>query len=312
MTVICLTNQDNNLLKYLVDCDVEMDLKMMIVPDRLLKAVNNLHLCEEGYILIRDVCIKDTKNIPTPPDNKQHIGERTNIAKVQGFINGLLGEMVAYEAEGEGYLYQDMVPNRALANTQTSLSSGVELEVHTEQAFSDLKPDYLSLACIRGNPEAKTYIFHKNTLIKNMSREKVEKLYEPLWMIGVDQSFKMDKQFEFVNGDVRGPIPIIDRKTGYLVFDQDLMYGITEDAEELKREIINLYRAYKREIVLEEGDILIIDNRHMVHGRSPFKPRYDGKDRFIVRSFVMTHDNYKKASNYAMMKKRRLIDAIYS
>ena len=32
--------------------------------------------------------------------------------------------------------------------------SGVELELHTEQAFSKLRPDVLSLACLRGNPKA--------------------------------------------------------------------------------------------------------------------------------------------------------------
>lgn len=50
-----------------------------------------------------------------------------------------------------------VVPNNAQAKLQTSLGSGVELELHTEQAFSNLKPNILSLGCLRGHPDAITY-----------------------------------------------------------------------------------------------------------------------------------------------------------
>jgi len=35
------------------------------------------------------------------------------------------------------------------------------------------------------------------------------------------------------------------------------------------------------------GDLLCIDNRRTVHGRTAFSPRYDGFDRWIQRSFVV-------------------------
>jgi L-asparagine oxygenase len=38
--------------------------------------------------------------------------------------------------------------------------------------------------------------------------------------------------------------------------------------------------------VLAAGDVLLLDNARAVHGRSPFAPRFDGTDRFVVRSFV--------------------------
>ena len=58
-----------------------------------------------------------------------------------------------------------MVPSRESARTQTSLSSEVELEVHTEQAFSVLRPDYLSLACLRGDPNAHTYLLRAHDIV---------------------------------------------------------------------------------------------------------------------------------------------------
>ena len=35
------------------------------------------------------------------------------------------------------------------------------------------------------------------------------------------------------------------------------------------------------------GDLLIVDNRRAVHGRSQFTPRYDGFDRWLQRMSVV-------------------------
>jgi alpha-ketoglutarate-dependent taurine dioxygenase len=42
-----------------------------------------------------------------------------------------------------------------------------------------------------------------------------------------------------------------------------------------------------REVVLKTGDLLVINNDRTVHGRKPFKPRYDGTDRWVQRMLVV-------------------------
>ena len=39
-------------------------------------------------------------------------------------------------------------------------------------------------------------------------------------------------------------------------------------------------------VILESGDLLVVDNRKSVHGRTPFKARYDGFDRWLQRLYV--------------------------
>ena len=56
-------------------------------------------------------------------------------------------------------------------------------------------------------------------------------------------------------------------------------------------------------------EIILIDNNRAVHGRSPFFPKYDGNDRFLVRCFA-TFDLEKSA--YARLDGERTIAAIYS
>ena len=48
--------------------------------------------------------------------------------------------------------------------------------------------------------------------------------------------------------------------------------------EKIIRNILNL-NTFSYSIKLEPGDLLIINNRKSLHGRSCFTPRYDGKDR---------------------------------
>jgi L-asparagine oxygenase len=248
------------------------------VPSRLIKGVSEL---VSGYILFRNVVMPPCFIGTTPASNKEHVGEKTMLSCIQAILMHCLGDMVAYEAEGEGYLFQDIVPSKAMVEQQTSLGSTKELEIHTEQAFSEMRPDFLGLACLRGDPNALTYVLPVSAIPADMH----PLLRQPLWTIGVDLSFRL----EGVPGDMRGPVSIIkdgvDSPVPFFRFDQDLMVGLTDEAEEACRKIVDIYYEKRSSVCLQPGDILFVDNRRAVHGRSPFMPRFDGDDRFLVRTF---------------------------
>jgi alpha-ketoglutarate-dependent taurine dioxygenase len=42
------------------------------------------------------------------------------------------------------------------------------------------------------------------------------------------------------------------------------------------------------DVVLSPGDVLVLDNNTVVHGRSAFAARYDGRDRWLKRVLVGT------------------------
>jgi L-asparagine oxygenase len=195
-----------------------------------------------------------------------------------------------------------------MSHEQTSVGSNTELEIHTEQAFSKLRPDILCLACLRGDPDALTYILPLHKIMDQMTTEEKLLLREHLWKIGVDLSFKIYGK-EFAEGEIRGPIPIIygEEYDPHLTFDQDLMFSFNETGEYLLKKIENIYYRDRFQHNLTPGEIILIDNRRAVHGRSPFFPKYDGKDRFLVRCFS-TFD-YEKS---AFARTGRMVNAMYS
>jgi hypothetical protein len=250
--------------------------------------------------------------VETPSNNNLKIGEKTILAKIQAICLAHISEIISYEAEGYGRLFQDMVPIKSMEKEQTSVGSTIELEIHTEQAFSDLKPDILSLACLRGDTNALTHILPVKKIIDNLSSEEIVLLKQPLWKTGIDLSFKLNGH-EFKNGDIRGPMPIlskgIDISRPILTFDQDLMFGITPISHLMVKKIVDIYYENRISHNLKPGQIIFIDNRHAVHGRSPFYPMYDGQDRFLVRCFSVL--DYMK-SNLARPYESRTVSAIYS
>ena len=284
------------------------------VPDRIKTMLQEFakNGTQKGFLLIKNVFFVQADIIlpKTPNNNNNKIGEITILARIQSILLNVIGEMISYEAEGYGRLFQDVVPVKKMENEQTSIGSNTELEIHTEQAFSKLRPDILSLACIRGDPLAQTYILPVNYIFEHIDIEDREILRLPLWKTGVDLSFKLNSN-EFMEGDIRGPLPIItgDKNDPKLVFDQDLMFGITEKANNLIKKIITIYYKYRIQHNLQSGEIILIDNLRAVHGRSPFYPKYDGTDRFLIRCFAVYDYDY---SSYARINGSRMVSAIYS
>ena len=269
-------------------------------------------LYETGFLLFKNVPINinDIEIGKTPESNNTKTGEKTMLVKIQSLFMQYISEMIAYEAEGYGRLFQDIIPIKSLASEQTSVGSTIELEVHVEQAFSKLKPDIISLGCLKGDKEAITYILPVKKIIENINKEDINSLFEPLWKTGVDLSFKINGH-EFIEGDIRGPLSILNGsiEDPFLIFDQDLMFGINEESNKIIKIIIDIYYQNRIQHNLQPGEIILVDNNRAIHGRSSFFPKYNGNDRFLVRAFGTF--NYEK-SNYARPKDSRTISAIYS
>jgi L-asparagine oxygenase len=332
--IIEVTNEENNILidlAFQIKANPSSEAELFCiqtkeysknVPQRIKSLLQDFvkNGSSHGFLLIKKfsfdniapgVDVPISLELPkTPDNNNSKTGENTILARIQSILVSLIGELISYEAEGYGRLFQDIVPVKKMENEQTSIGSNTELEIHTEQAFSKLRPDIISLACIRGDPLAQTYILPVHHILQNINENERELLRLPLWKTGVDLSFKLNGN-DFIEGDIRGPFSIITGEINdpKLIFDQDLMFGITEEANNLIKKVIDIYYKYRNQHNLQTGEIILIDNIRAVHGRSQFYPNYDDKDRFLIRCFAVYDYDF---SSYARENDSRMISAIYS
>ena len=110
---------------------------------------------------------------------------------------------------------------------------------------------------------------------------------------------------------MRGPYPIITGPVDdpYILIDQDLMHGVTREAQELLDKVVQTYVEHRDGVALQAGDLLMLDNPRAMHGRSMYSPRFDGKDRFIARGFAVRD---RRRLWPWLLDDRRTVAAMYS
>jgi len=225
---------------------------------------------------------------PTPADSRRCPLKNTYLSEFWLAVVGEgLGEPVAYAQEKEGQLFQDVCPTRHNAEQLSSESSTILLDFHTEIAFHPYLPDFILLYCLRPDHER-----HAQTIFASV--RFMDPLIPPAYRaVLFEKAFKtgVDYSFGSVSGmKGNGPIlPVLygDPYDPFMKYDLDLMEGLNAQAQEALQRMRQAANQTKNFVRLDTGDLLIIDNRRAVHGRSQFTARYDGMDRWLQRMLVV-------------------------
>ncbi len=251
------------------------------VDDALVRFASESHRC--GALLIRNAPIGHLPPTPATPESPLAKDLATELTLLT--VARRLGQPVGYVPEHGGRIVQNIVPTQTDADRQTSTSSRSNLMFHTETAFHPFRPRYLLLLCLRGDPAAHTTLVSVHELMDRLPDDVVQTMFEPRFRTAVDASFLGGRVNEL--GPAR-PLITGTRDEPTFIFDADLTVGTDGNAEDVLVRVRDLIEEIKTSVVLEPGDLLVVDNNIAVHGRSPFTARFDGFDRWLQRSFVVT------------------------
>lgn len=214
----------------------------------------------------------------------------------------LIGHAFGWVSQFDGQITQDILPVRENENVQMSSSSKVNLELHVEEAFHPLRPDFIGLMCLR-NPD-RTPTTWVSTEDVALSPEDIACLFEQKFPVVPDDSYfrgrTQDQNDASMAADehavwqkiqelreVTVPSSIFfgARDAPYICLD--VPFTRSERLEEPHRgawtRLLEQLEARCVETVLEPGDVLFLDNYRTAHGRRPYTPRYDGLDRWLMR-----------------------------
>ncbi len=252
-----------------------------VVHDALVDFADRAH--QSGALLLRGLPLGElphTPPTPSTPADKDSVSEMTLLT-----VARRLGQPVGYEPEHGGDLVQNIVPTKTAVDRQTSTSSKVQLMFHTEAAFHPYRPRYLLLLCLRGDPAAQTTLSSIFEVMPQLAADVIDVLFQPRFRTAVDESYLHGR-----SNVLGAPMAVLtgDRRRPSMVFDADLMVGIDEEADDALRALGDATAACHASVALEAGDLLVVDNAVAVHGRSPFAPRFDGTDRWVQRTFVVS------------------------
>jgi L-asparagine oxygenase len=275
----------------MVECAVAL---RAISPELLTTLLSfRLNSSTDGVLLLRGLPLDDSLP-PTPPDGYYEgpWGELAVSTIAQLIVTSAFGDVIAYEDEKRGRMVQDICPVPGSESEQENTGSTL-LELHTEDGFHPHKPHFISLLCLRGDHEtrARTVAGGVRAVLPQLTPAEVDVLRQPLFRIRVASSFAPAAGETGPSSEsFSAPLPVLSGSTGDpdLCVDFHAMEPMTSSAAQALDAIrVGMLHALVG-AVLEPGDLLVIDNRKAVHGRTGFVPRYDGRDRWLRRCFAVT------------------------
>ncbi|MFC9294744.1 clavaminate synthase [Streptomyces sp. NPDC057011] len=266
----------------------EAELAGLRLPRRVLETLRRFrrHGNDAGVLLLRNMPT-DLEAPPTPPDGFLPDWNDLPVATfAQLAVASTVGDVIAYADEKAGRIVQDVAPVEGAERRQEN-SGTVYLELHTEDGFHPHKPEFITLMCVRPDHErrAHTVVGAAARALPLLSERSAALLREPLFRLRVSSSFG-DGSTELLTG----PLPVLSGTAAApdLLADFHAMEPLDEDARAALEELKSAFLATLRGGVLEAGDLLVVDNRTAIHGRSEFAARFDGTDRWLRRCFAVT------------------------
>jgi L-asparagine oxygenase len=229
----------------------------------------------------------DLDPTPTGWDMAQKTGAGAREEIVLALCSAALGEPFAWSDQQNGRIVHDVCPAPGMERSETSSSSTAPLSLHTEDAFHQCRCDYVALYCLRNPDRIGTTVVRADRL--DLPPDLTEVL------AGKRFHHRPDQSHVGPHGHTGGA-PDVDAilfgppETRYLRIDFDDTTAAAEDDHDAQEAIAELYThmcGAMEKVVLEPGDAIFLDNYRVVHGREPFHPRYDGKDRWLKRVNVI-------------------------
>lgn len=295
------------------------------LPRRLRETANEFRLRDDDYgtLVIRGFPI-DQNRIGRTPDtwDDPSVASRTTEEEMLLALCGtLLGELVSWASEQDGYVVHNVLPIREHEQTQLGWGSDVELIFHCEEAFSPYCPDYLGLMCMRNPASIGTSVsavadldldsldldtLFSNKFVVRPDAAHLEDTYKGKGC-NTDRDIATSKR----DAEVRHPRHIAvlfgDRKAPYIRLDPPYMESDgSPGAKDALDELIRQLSARKTHVRLGPGDIMFVDNFRVVHGREPFRAKYDGTDRWLKRVKI-TRDLRKSREHRSSAVSRKIL-----
>ncbi|MFJ6381234.1 TauD/TfdA family dioxygenase [Kitasatospora sp. NPDC092039] len=265
------------------------------LPESLVAAVRRGFPVEGMYVL-RGLPVADHPLEPTPLGWRQagDAGARWDVVLL--LLASVLGHPLAWEGQQNGRTVHNIVPSPGHEEQQTGASSAVLLAPHTEDAFHPGRADVLMLCCLRNPDRVSTTAASVRST--DLSAEDVAALTRPTVPILPDDAYTVRS--------ARPPVPVrtLWRTPEGLGIRFDPAYTRRDGADPVFRGAYARLEAelerVTQAVVLEPGDVLVVDNDVVVHGRVPFRARYDGTDRWLKRTLVrLPHRTGRPASERA-------------
>lgn len=290
------------------------------IPTQFIQTIQSLLKPSAPPVLLLRGLPIDDKLPDTPKDGVLPSDKKTFVSEgVLLGIAAILGAPFGFSREKNGALIHMICPESGKEQSQSSIGSKSDLKFHTENAYLDFRPQFIILIGLRADhdQQAQTTFIDARKLLSVLNTQQRDLLKQPFYQCKVGESFQATAE----SWSRARPILQGDEQTAELLLyeiamrvDPNLPVAIQQKANLALQQ---LYTHLKSDSPLIEshritpGDVLIINNRAAIHGRTAFTPQvtnsYNTTNRWLERVYItkaaMLHSQKTLPSN------RRIVDA---
>lgn len=242
---------------------------------------------DDGLFVLRGLTVDDIAVGPTP-ESWATAGDRGAVHDVAMLLLAtVMGDPLAWAGQQDGRFVHNIVPAPGHEAEQTGASSDVLLSPHTEDAFHPGRAHLLMLGCVRNHDRVATtaasvrHVRLDDTDIATLTRPELPILPDDAYPVRDPGGRRAERP-----PDVR----TLWRSPEGLTLRFDPAYTPLAKATPVHRAAYGRLAAELARVSvavsLDPGEVLVVDNDLVVHGRVPFKARYDGTDRWLKRASV--------------------------
>lgn len=246
---------------------------------------------DDGAVIISGLRVDDTGLGPTPASWQEAGSAALEFELILLLLARAAGEPFGWRGQQEGRLVNSIVPSRGQEVSQTGASSATTLAPHTEDAFHPRRAHLLLLGCLRNPDRVGTTVGSVRRTRLDHDQERL--LTEPALPILPDTSYGRDHDQSTAPG-----VPTVWSGPDGTTLRYDPAYTPLDRAAPGYRAAYHRLSAELDRVsvtaVLGAGELMLIDNDVAVHGRVPFRARYDGTDRWLKRINVRLPDRIRR------------------
>lgn len=202
---------------------------------------------------------------------------------------------VTYQGENNGKLFRAVTPVKKFEHSKSSFGSKKNLGFHVDNNHMALRnetpnvgcsssPDYLSLFCVRNDEKIPTLIADIQIAYATLSCTEQKILQSPRFKIHYPDSFD-------TKGSVVFPVITENEHGIFSRFDAAFTEPLDTAAKKAFNRLNDVLKQAQIPIYFDSGDMLIFRNQKIAHARKSFTPKYNGYDRFLIRTFGLDHLN---------------------
>lgn len=234
-------------------------------------------LYDESFLVLKGA-YQISDNLPstpkTPEDHLDNLALQDAARSLRAIAENLGTPFINKGMKQEKYFVQQVFPVKGRENSDSAASSKKELDLHSEHAMFERMPDYILITCLKNPDYVPTLISPFNE--RDIDEEDILTLSKAF---GSDDLENWDKAV--LSRDQNGRLS--------LRFDSIFQKFDDKNEQVAFSRLVNSLRNNVKSVILEPGDVCIIDNKRCVHGRAQFQPRFDGSDRWMMRTMVSKH-----------------------